>query len=151
MHNSFCSPPFSGANPLALARSIKLGRFPRIPAQYSNDLARFIGRLLATDPNARPTADDVERTPQIQIFYRESRLKLHYTVLKKREEDVAARERRLLQREQDLARKMQRYAAQLKLAGVTVDDDAFAVDNDIDPLKENRAEQQSPFISRRQS
>lgn len=143
-------PPFSGANPLALARAIKAGRYARIPAHYSADLTRFIARLLDVDAALRPTADELERVPQIQMYYRESRLKVHYAVLKKREEDVALRERRLAQREQELARKAQRVAALLKQAGV---DDAelaalCAVDKSADVAKENRPDP-SPLALRR--
>jgi NIMA (never in mitosis gene a)-related kinase 2 len=148
-------PPFSGANPLALARGIKAGRFPRIPAQYSGDLARFIARLLDVDAAQRPTADELERVPQIQLFNRESRLKVHYTVLKKREEDVTQRERRVQQREQELARKAQRLAAQMRLVGI--DDielaslcEASAACDAPAAGKENRADP-SPLALRRSS
>ena len=47
------SPPFSGANPLAVARSIVEGDFT-LPDTFSPLLGTTVARLLTVDPDARP-------------------------------------------------------------------------------------------------
>ena len=48
------SPPFSGANPLAVARSIVEGDFTPLPDTFSPLLSTTVARLLTVDPDARP-------------------------------------------------------------------------------------------------
>ena len=42
-------PPFDGPNQAALSSKIRLGRFNRVPVQYSEDINRVIRFLLQTD------------------------------------------------------------------------------------------------------
>ena len=48
------SPPPSGANPLAVARSIVEGDFTPLPDTFSPLLSTTVARLLTVDPDARP-------------------------------------------------------------------------------------------------
>ena len=48
-------PPFTATDLPGLYKKICVGHFQRIPAVYSNDLAKVIASLLKINPNDRPT------------------------------------------------------------------------------------------------
>jgi serine/threonine protein kinase len=47
-------PPFTATDLAGLYKKIVAGYFNRIPANYSNDLAKVIGSLLKLNPSERP-------------------------------------------------------------------------------------------------
>ena len=111
-------PPFTGGNPLSLARSIKSGRFARVSSHYSSDLQKFINLMLVTQPHKRASIALLEKFPQIQMCHRESRLKYHYQVIKQREEEALQRERRLDARKLQLdarEKQLDQLASRIKL------------------------------------
>jgi NIMA (never in mitosis gene a)-related kinase len=48
-------PPFTATDLSGLCKKICAGYFNRIPASYSNDLAKVISSLLKINPNERPS------------------------------------------------------------------------------------------------
>lgn len=49
-------PPFTATDIQTLYKRVMGGYYPRIPSQYSNDLAETISSLLKLDPKDRPSA-----------------------------------------------------------------------------------------------
>ncbi|KAJ9575834.1 hypothetical protein L9F63_007292 [Diploptera punctata] len=58
-------PPFAGTNIKQLAMKIKEGKYPRIPAHYSDDLQKIISLLLIVDHNLRPTIEVILHHPTV--------------------------------------------------------------------------------------
>ncbi|XP_046998656.1 serine/threonine-protein kinase Nek2-like isoform X1 [Schistocerca americana] len=58
-------PPFKGSNIKHLAQKIIAGRFPRIPAHYSEDLQNIISLMLSSKPCDRPTVDVLIQNPVV--------------------------------------------------------------------------------------
>lgn len=52
-------PPFTATDLPGLYKKICAGFYNRIPANYSNDLAKIIGSLLKQNPNERPNATEL--------------------------------------------------------------------------------------------
>lgn len=50
-------PPFTANDVQALYKKIMNGYYPRIPGEYSDELAEVIGGLLKLDPKERPSAE----------------------------------------------------------------------------------------------
>ena len=48
-------PPFDASSLHFLALKIVRGVFPQIPSVFSREIRALIGRMLATDPNKRPS------------------------------------------------------------------------------------------------
>lgn len=59
------TPPFTANNIQFLALKIVKGSFSNIPAQYSNDLRQLIRWMLSTNPNSRPTINQILSSPVI--------------------------------------------------------------------------------------
>jgi serine/threonine protein kinase len=79
-------PPFDAPNQLSLAMKINSGKFHRIPNKYSEDLHGVIRSgfsqeqysssihtstthrsMLQVDPNRRPSIDELENLPALQV------------------------------------------------------------------------------------
>jgi NIMA (never in mitosis gene a)-related kinase len=62
-------PPFTATDIQALYKKVCLGQYPRIPAEYSNELAIIISSLLRQDPTDRPSASDLLSNPFVEENY----------------------------------------------------------------------------------
>ena len=51
------NPPFTAKDMKGLFTKVTKGVYPKIPAQYSNDLSGMISSLLQVDPKKRPSAE----------------------------------------------------------------------------------------------
>lgn len=56
-------PPFKSEDMEGLYRKVLKGQYPRIPAQYSQDMNEVISKLLQVNPRHRPTVDELLQTP----------------------------------------------------------------------------------------
>lgn len=78
-------PPFEASNHLALAKKIIQGKIERIPERYSEDLQNVIERMLSTDPERRPSVDQLSDIQKIKLRMNEREMREEYTKLKKRD------------------------------------------------------------------
>ena len=51
------SPPFTAKDMKGLYNRVIKGVYPKIPAQYSNDLSAMVASLLKVDPKKRPSTE----------------------------------------------------------------------------------------------
>jgi len=59
------NPPFIANNIQFLALKIVKGSFARIPNKYSSDMAQLIKSMLNTNPNQRPSINQILSSPII--------------------------------------------------------------------------------------
>jgi len=59
-------PPFRAEDMEGLYRKVLRGRYPRIPALYSQDLSEVIGVLLQVNPRHRPSIDQLLQMPVLR-------------------------------------------------------------------------------------
>ena len=102
-------PPFDAKNQVALAKKISLGKFERIPVQYSDTLFQVISWMLQRDRSRRPRVEDLERLPQFATHLREhshtvSDFKLN-SLYSARVKELRAREERLRRHESALIKR----------------------------------------------
>jgi serine/threonine protein kinase len=71
-------PPFEATNHLALAKKIINGQIERIPERYSEDLQQQVQWMLSTDPESRPSVDDLINNPKIKLRMSERDMKMEY-------------------------------------------------------------------------
>ncbi|XP_064622920.1 serine/threonine-protein kinase Nek2-like [Lineus longissimus] len=127
-------PPFTATNQKDLAVRIRLGKFSRIPVQFSEDLNRMIGSMLKIEEDQRPTIEDLLEHPQILkrtslstsdkkedqkkegevLKQREEALKTREKLLEKRERELEAKQKSLELRERVVDEKMQRAERMLQ-------------------------------------
>lgn len=102
-------PPFQAQNPMALALKIKDGKFDRIPSRYSEELHRVICWMLTLDQKRRATIDDLINLPLVSLRLREKRFEekqqFHYSLLKKKEQEISKREEKLSKRDKMVSEK----------------------------------------------
>lgn len=68
----------------------------------------MIGRIaLSVFSMKRPSVDELLNLPQISIRLKERKINQHYTLIKKKEEELAAKEVELTERERRVAQKEQ--------------------------------------------
>ena len=60
-------PPFEATNHLALAKKIIQGTIERIPDRSSEDLQEVVQWMLSTDPEQRPSVEDLLKNPKIKL------------------------------------------------------------------------------------
>ena len=70
--------------------------------RYSEDLQEVIQWMLNKDPTRRPSVTDLLGLPKIQLRMNERKMKEDYEALKRREEDVYAKYKKLRLREKAL-------------------------------------------------
>lgn len=92
-------PPFEATNQVSLALKIKDGKYNRLPKIYSEELWRVINLMLAPEKEKRPAVEDLLNIPQISLRLREKRVKEFYSKIKKREEDMKAKELKFVELE----------------------------------------------------
>eukprot|EP01112_Ceratiomyxa_fruticulosa_P021524 TRINITY_DN75_c0_g1_i2.p1 TRINITY_DN75_c0_g1~~TRINITY_DN75_c0_g1_i2.p1 ORF type:complete len:448 (+),score=93.70 TRINITY_DN75_c0_g1_i2:188-1345(+) len=92
-------PPFQAQKAVELSAKIKLGRFSRIPPQYSEELYQTICQMLNVNRIKRPSVDELLAIPKIAVLNRERKIQAHYLTLKKKEEDLEQKEKELQQKE----------------------------------------------------
>jgi NIMA (never in mitosis gene a)-related kinase 1/4/5 len=63
-------PPFTATDLPGLYKKICTGYFQRIPAVYSNDLAKVISSLLKLNPNERPNTIELLQNPLVHKYYK---------------------------------------------------------------------------------
>lgn len=114
-------PPFEATNHLALAKKIINGSIERIPDRYSEDLQQQIQWMLSTDPEKRPSVDELIVNPKIKLRLSERDMKAEYQVLKDREqlvkqqtEAIKNKEQQLILKEEELKQREEK-AQQMKL------------------------------------
>merc|ERR1719456_1370379 len=56
-------PPFRADDMEALYRKVLRGAYPKLPAQFSSDVAQVVGMLLQVGPMNRPEVKQLLRTP----------------------------------------------------------------------------------------
>jgi NIMA (never in mitosis gene a)-related kinase 1/4/5 len=52
-------PPFRASDMDGLFKKVLKGIYPKIPAHYSDELNKMLKRLIAVNPNQRPTCDGI--------------------------------------------------------------------------------------------
>jgi NIMA (never in mitosis gene a)-related kinase len=75
-------PPFEASNHLALAKKIIQGKIDRIPERYSEDLQSLIEWMLRTEPESRPSVNELSEIPKIKLRMKEREMRLEYAQLK---------------------------------------------------------------------
>ena len=95
-------PPFKANNHIQLAKRILSSDIERIPMRYSEDLQEVISWMLNKEPTERPSVTDLLSIPKIQLRINERKMKEDYEALKRREEDVYSKYKKLRQREKVL-------------------------------------------------
>ena len=81
-------PPFQATNHLALANKIITGKIERIPERYSEDLQKVIQMMLLTEPQLRPSVDQLMEVPEIKLRLSERQMREDYSKLKEQELEV---------------------------------------------------------------
>ena len=81
-------PPFEASNHLALAKKIIQGKIERIPERYSEDLQAVIELMLSTDPEKRPSVDQLQEMPKIKLRMKEREVRERYSKLKIKEQEL---------------------------------------------------------------
>ena len=71
---------------------IKKGQVERLPKKYSEELQRVVEWSLNTEQDKRPTIEDMLNLPQVSMRLREKRIKEHSWALKKKEDELRARD-----------------------------------------------------------
>ena len=95
-------PPFKANNHLSLANKIINSDVERIPMRYSEDLQEVILWMLSKEPSERPSVSDLLAIPKIQLRINERKMKDDYEALKRREEEVYSKYKKLREREKAL-------------------------------------------------
>jgi uncharacterized protein (DUF3084 family) len=99
---------------MALAVKIKSGKFDRIPKIYSEELWRVITLMLHSNQEKRPSVDDLLNIPHVSLRLREKRLKEHFSKLKRREEEVKAKEIKIVDLENELLKQKEEMKQRLR-------------------------------------
>ncbi|XP_013400811.1 serine/threonine-protein kinase Nek2 [Lingula anatina] len=118
-------PPFTAANQKDLAVRIKIGRFSRIPRQYSDDLSSIVDCMLKVDGDRRPTIDElldnslvIPKLPNDQrragTGDKESSLRRREKMLDKREKELDSREKSIALKEKLAEEKLSRAEALMR-------------------------------------
>eukprot|EP01031_Cornospumella_fuschlensis_P025836 gene25836-31202_t len=99
-------PPFDAQNAVTLAMKINTGKFPRIPARYSDALFDAIRSMLQLDSKKRPRVEELEMLPGIQTALANAKgvlqdFKFQQTYAKKMQE-LKVKEDALIQKEEAL-------------------------------------------------
>ena len=80
---------------MALAGKIINSQIDRIPGRYSEDLQNVITWMLNKEPEKRPSVEDLMAIPKIQLRMNERKMKEDYDTLKRREEEVQTKYKKL--------------------------------------------------------
>ncbi|CDW80923.1 protein kinase domain containing protein [Stylonychia lemnae] len=114
-------PPFEASNHLALAQKIIGGKIERIPERYSEDLQNVIEWMLSTEPEKRPSVNELSDIPKIKLRMKEREMRQEYAQLKQTDTDITKRMEELKKWEdeitlrEDALREREHKAQQLKL------------------------------------
>ncbi|KAJ9449289.1 putative serine/threonine-protein kinase nek2 [Diplonema papillatum] len=92
-------PPFEATNQLQLARKIESGSYREIVG-YSEELVDVIALCLTADPAQRPSVEQLLALPSLSFRLREKKLSNHWLELKRKEDELAAREEGVAAREE---------------------------------------------------
>lgn len=61
-------PPFIGKDMSQLYKKICKGVYPSIPSHYSEDIKNIVALMLNTDPELRPSCDDLIKSPLFNFY-----------------------------------------------------------------------------------
>lgn len=98
-------PPFEASNHLALATKIIQGKIERIPERYSEDLQIVIEQMLSTEPEKRPSVDQLAENPKIKLRMQEREMREAYSNLKKKEQQLNEKSELMKKREETIKEK----------------------------------------------
>jgi NIMA (never in mitosis gene a)-related kinase 2 len=98
-------PPFEASNHLALATKIIQGKIERIPERYSEDLQIVIEQMLSTEPDKRPSVDQLAENPKIKLRMQEREMREAYSNLKKKEQQLNEKSELMKKREETIKEK----------------------------------------------
>jgi NIMA (never in mitosis gene a)-related kinase len=99
------APPFEAKSHPELNERIRQGRMGRLPDRYSPEVRRVVQWMLSTDPNQRPSTEEVLNIPQVLVRLREKKLKDMQTGTKQKEAELKQKEEELKKLEEDLKRR----------------------------------------------
>ena len=80
---------------MSLALKIKEGNFKRISDKYSGELMRVIDWMLQVEAAERPNVEDLLNLPHVSMRLRERALKRNLQHMKRKEEEVIKKEKKL--------------------------------------------------------
>lgn len=142
-------PPFEATTQMALACKIKDGKYNRLPKIYSEELWRVITLMLAPNQEKRPAVEDLLNIPQISLRLRENRLKSSFAKLKKREEDMKAKELKFVDLENQLLKlkeELKQKATELESKDKQLKDKEEELENMKTKFEEKQKEGTPPLV-----
>ena len=98
-------PPFEAKSHTELNDRIRQGRMGRLPERYSPEVRRVVQWMLSTDPNLRPSTEEVLNIPQVLVRLREKKVRDMQTGTKQKEAELKQKEEELKSLEEELKRR----------------------------------------------
>jgi NIMA (never in mitosis gene a)-related kinase len=99
-------PPFNAKTHFELIQKIKLGRYPPIPAVYSDDLKNVIASCLQVVPSHRPDTAQLLNIPHVKMMRKEQEVVQLGQDLRDDRAKVLEEKRELIRLQQEYSRKM---------------------------------------------
>lgn len=85
---------------------IKSGKLDRIPSMYSDDLWNIITSMIKQDPDRRPSVEELQTHPQIQVRVKEWKIKQHRESMKRKEYELQKRVHLVKEKEAELQKRL---------------------------------------------